>query len=79
MKEDIRKYSIDELQLVIQEMGEKRFRAGQIQEWIWGKSAQSFDEMTSLSKELRERLKERFDILPIAISEFQKSGDGTFK
>lgn len=79
MKEDIRKYSIDELLLVIQEMGEKPFRASQIQEWIWGKSAQSFDEMTSLSKELRERLKERFDILPIAISEFQKSGDGTFK
>tara|TARA_B100000508_G_scaffold140901_1_gene144163 strand:- start:4871 stop:5929 length:1059 start_codon:yes stop_codon:yes gene_type:complete len=79
LKEDIRKYSIEELGEIIQSMGEKPFRARQIKEWIWNKSAHSFDEMTSLSKDLRERLKERFEILPVAISEHQKSDDGTIK
>lgn len=58
---------------------EKEFRAKQIYEWLWTKNAHSFDEMTSLSKELREKLSEHFVIQPIAIEEYQKSMDGTIK
>src|SRR5690606_34818726 len=55
------------------------FRGKQIYEWLWTKNAHSFDEMTSLSKELREKLAEHFVINPIAIEEYQKSSDGTVK
>lgn len=60
-------------------LDEKPFRGKQIYEWLWTKNAHSFDEMTSLSKELREKLAEHFVINPIAIEEYQKSSDGTVK
>lgn len=61
------------------ELGEKPFRAKQIYEWLWTKNAHSFDEMTSISKELREKLAAHFVINPIAVEEHQKSSDGTIK
>lgn len=79
IKPDIRKLSFVELENVLAELGEKRFRINQIEEWLWQKSAQSFDEMSNLSKSLRETLKNNFDIHPVKISETQRSDDGTFK
>ena len=61
------------------EKGEKAFRAKQIYEWLWTKNAHTFDEMTSISKDLRDMLSEYFEINPIAIEEHQKSTDGTIK
>jgi len=60
-------------------MGEPKFRAGQVYEWLWQKSARSFDEMTNLSKPLREKLKEQFDFYNAADAVIQTSKDGTMK
>lgn len=60
-------------------MGEKSFRARQIYEWLWQKGAQSFDDMTNLSKDLRTRLNEEFVLEPVRLDIRQKSSDGTIK
>ncbi len=60
-------------------IGEKRFRASQVSEWLWKKSATSFDEMSNLSKELREKLNQDFVIHPIITRTSQISNDGTIK
>lgn len=78
-KQDIRLLSLAEITTALTEMGEKAFRAKQIYEWLWEKSARSFAEMTNLSKNLREKLTEKFDILPITIDTQQVSNDGTIK
>ena len=76
---DIRGLSLQELQGYLEELGEKKFRSKQIEEWLWQKSAVSFDEMTSLPLTLRDTLKSNFEIHPVNISEIQKSADGTCK
>ncbi|MFK7936638.1 MAG: 23S rRNA (adenine(2503)-C(2))-methyltransferase RlmN [Saprospiraceae bacterium] len=78
-KQDIRKLSQTELIDTLVGMGEKKFRAKQIYEWLWQKSAQSFDEMTNLSKKLRDELKTHFTINAIAEDKVQRSEDGTIK
>ena len=57
---DIRGLSSVELKEAIVDLGEKPFRAKQLEEWVWTKSASSFDEMTNLSLQFREALKEKF-------------------
>ncbi len=57
---DIRTLSLQQLKESLLNWGEKPFRAKQIYEWLWKKSARSFDEMTNLSVALREKLKENF-------------------
>ena len=79
MQKNIRSLTSDELKAALVEMGEKAFRAKQIEEWIWTKAAGSFDEMTNLSKNLRDGLKENFYLKRITLSEKQKSNDGTIK
>lgn len=78
-KKDIRKQSLEQLKAYFTENGEKAFRAMQVWEWLWQKSARTFDEMSNLSKALRDRLSEDFEILPITIDTSQKSNDGTIK
>ena len=56
---DIRLLTKDEIRDHLVEMGESAFRAKQVYSWLWQKSARSFDEMTNLSKALREKLKEQ--------------------
>lgn len=75
----IRLLSLEELTTIFVDLGEKAFRAKQVHEWIWKKSARNFDDMTNLSKSLREWLKEHFVIDPIQISDKQVSSDGTIK
>ena len=57
-KTDIKSLTLPELKDLLREMGEKPFRAGQLYQWMHEKLAASFDEMTNLSKELREKLRE---------------------
>jgi len=76
---DIRKISSEKLTGIILHSGEKAFRARQIEEWLWKKSATSFDEMTSLSLEVREYLKKNFVIKAIKINKTQVSTDQTIK
>lgn len=78
-KKDIRKLTKAELEEIILGLGEKKFRAKQIYEWLWQKSARSFEEMTNLSKTLRQQLFENFTINCIQEDKVQKSLDGTIK
>lgn len=78
-KTDIRKISLEEISAGLKEWGEPGYRARQIHEWLWKKAAISFDEMTNLSKSLREKLAGEFDILPITKFRGQHSEDGTIK
>lgn len=55
-KTDIRSLNLEELKAWFKERGEKPFRAGQLYQWMHQKLAGSFDEMTNLSKGLREKL-----------------------
>jgi 23S rRNA (adenine2503-C2)-methyltransferase len=76
---DIRKLSEEEIKAALAASGEKTFRAKQIYEWLWQKSARSFDDMTNLSKDLRTWLKENFLLRPLSLATEQKSNDGTIK
>ena len=78
MKKDIRAYGYEELQKEMATIGEKTFRAKQIYEWLHVKLVDHFDEMTNLSKALREKLEENYEILPVVMLERQISQiDGT--
>lgn len=78
-KRDIREISREELYEYIHNSNEKPFRVIQMEEWLWQKGAVSFDQMTTLSKSLREKLNEDFS-LHVALPEYiQQSTDGTVK
>lgn len=62
-KIDIKSLDYKELEESIREIGEKAFRAKQIYEWLHVKLVNEFDEMTNLSKSLREQLKEQYEII----------------
>lgn len=78
-KRDIRKLKLDELKEFFGQIGEKPFRAQQVYEWLWNKSAKTFDQMTNLSVGLRDKLKENFVINHIKVDKMQRSEDGTIK
>jgi 23S rRNA (adenine2503-C2)-methyltransferase len=78
-KIDVRKLSQEELTAQLVANGEKAFRAKQVYEWLWNKSADSFDEMTNLSLPLREWLNTTYCINRVKISKKQISADGTIK
>jgi len=78
-KTDIRSLTLDQLVEQLTGMGEKTFRAKQVYEWLWKKSAHSFDEMTNLSKELRALLEEKYEIHAVSIDSQQVSKDRTIK
>ena len=61
------------------EWGEPKFRAKQVHEWIWKKFANNIEEMTNLSKSLRERLSKEFFIPKVKTHHSQFSSDGTIK
>ncbi len=79
-KIDVLSLTFEELKTDIALIGEKNFRAGQIYEWLHVKLVNSFDEMTNLSKELRERCRERYVLNGVRVTEVQESKlDGTRK
>lgn len=75
---NIRDFSLEELENELINMGEKKFRAKQIFAWIY-RGVTSFEEMTDLSKDLIEKLKQNYIIDCIFLENFQKSKDGTIK
>ena len=78
-KKDIRSLSLEELKTVFTENGDKAFRAKQVYEWLWKKSARTFDEMTNLSKATRELLNTHFVINAVQVDDMQISRDRTIK
>lgn len=78
-KIDIRSLDLARLTEKMVELGVKPFRAKQVYEWLWKKSATDFDAMTNLSKDFRETLKQQFVINEVQIQTAQISSDKTIK
>lgn len=78
-QKNIRQLSLPELEAYFIEMGDKKFRARQVYEWIWQKHAHSFEDMTNLSKQLRATLSEHFTLPALGVDATQYSNDGTIK
>ena len=78
-KRNIRSLTLPEMKDFLTDQGEKAFRAKQLYEWLWQKSARSFDQMTNLSKSLRELLETHFEIPAVVVAEEQISSDRTIK
>lgn len=76
---NIKDYNLDDLKLEMQAIGEKPFRAEQIFKWLFVEKVKSFDEMTNLSLDLRNKLKENYDICNLEIERKLESKDGTKK
>ncbi len=73
------KFTKEELDNYIVDIGEKKFRSSQIFSWIWQKNAKMFDDMTDVKKQFREFLSENCQITNCKIKTRQISKDGTIK
>ena len=76
---NIRHQSQQDLETYFNSIGEKTFRIKQVQEWIWQKHAHSFEDMSNLSKELRQKLAANFSLPALKVDATQYSNDGTVK
>ena len=77
---DIKSMTLEELRQALTGLGEKPFRAKQLYEWIHRKLAVSYDEMTNLSKHLREKLVKEYPLTVLEAVDVQVSKqDGTCK
>lgn len=76
---DLRKIKSEEIICFMEEAGEKKFKAKQLNEWLWKKGVHSFNEMLNLSLDLRQKLAENFLLEHLSISEKLESRDGTIK
>ena len=79
MNKSIKNYTLDELKEEFKNLDEKSYRAEQVYEWIYKKKVNSFDDMTNLSIDLREKLKENFSFGTFNIIKKLESIDGTKK
>jgi len=76
---DIKSMTLAELEQEMAQLGEPKFRAKQIYTWVH-RGARSFDEMSNLSKNLRERLAENYELYcPTAVRKLESQRDGTIK
>ncbi len=78
-KKDIRALTREQLRDFFVQKGDRAFRGNQVYEWLWQKSAHSFDAMTNISKETRKQLQDHFAINHIQVDQMQRSADGTIK
>ena len=76
---NIKDYNLDDLKKEFEELGEKPYRAEQVFMWLYKEKVKQFDDMTNLSKELRNKLKENFSICNYEIETKLISKDGTKK
>ncbi len=76
---NIKDYNLDELKQEFIALGEKPYRAEQVFKWIYVDEVSSFEEMTNLSKELREKLSSIYSLNNFKILKKLESKDGTKK
>ncbi len=76
---NIKDYDLQDLKDELVNIGEKGFRAEQIFKWLYQEKVRSFDDMTNLSLELREKLKANYTICNYNILKKLESSDGTKK
>ncbi len=79
MKKSLLGLSLTELKEVAKSLGLPAFAGGQMAQWLYVKHAESIDDMTNLSKQGRERLKEKYEVGSMAPVDCQRSQDGTIK
>ena len=75
----LREYSLQELEELMKEWQEPKFRAKQVFEWIWQQYTNDINNMSNLPKTLREKLSAHFSLNTTTIDELQVSSDGTIK
>ncbi|WP_404432900.1 23S rRNA (adenine(2503)-C(2))-methyltransferase RlmN [Sutcliffiella horikoshii] len=78
-KPSIYSLQLHELEEWLLSIGEKKFRTTQIFEWLYQKRVTSFEEMSNLSKSLREKLEETYALTTLKTIVQQTSSDGTMK
>ncbi|MDO5043733.1 MAG: 23S rRNA (adenine(2503)-C(2))-methyltransferase RlmN [Coriobacteriia bacterium] len=78
-KTDIKSLSLEELTSMMKNFNQPQFRVKQVVQWLYGKGARSFDEMSNLSLALRNTLKENFSLSFPELVQKQISKDGTRK
>ena len=76
---DIRRIDAEALKQFFLQHGEQAFRARQVAEWLWKKSAVDFGSMNNLSLKTRKLLEEHFIIRPVEVFKSNVSSDGTVK
>ena len=79
IKKDIRALSQDQLIDLFTTIEEPVFRAKQVYDWLWSKGVIDFNQMSNLSKKVREYLENNFVINAVQIHELQISSDKTIK
>ncbi|MFY0713842.1 23S rRNA (adenine(2503)-C(2))-methyltransferase RlmN [Seonamhaeicola sp. NFXS20] len=78
-KKDIRALTKEQLREFFLNQGDKAFRGNQVYEWLWQKSAHTFNDMTNISKSTRDMLENHFVINHVEVDTMQRSNDGTVK
>lgn len=76
---NIRSNPLKDIVSDLEQIGEKKFRAKQVYEWLWKKGARTFVDMHNISNKVTDHLKENYFIDALWISDQQKSSDGTIK
>jgi 23S rRNA (adenine2503-C2)-methyltransferase len=76
---NIRTLSLPELEAFFLQNGEQRYRARQVYDWLWKKTARTFDQMSDISKASRELLKANFTLPAVEVFTSQRSEDKTIK
>lgn len=71
--------SLPQLEEIVVEMGEPRFRAKQLHSWIYAHNTSEFALMTNLAKSFQDKLAESFTVGSLTIADKQVSDDGTIK
>lgn len=67
--ENIYGYTIEKLEKYFENIGEKKFKATQVFEWLYKKRVSSFDEMNNVKKDTIEKLKQTFSFETVKIVE----------
>jgi 23S rRNA (adenine2503-C2)-methyltransferase len=78
-KTNIRTLTLEGIEEFFLSKDEKKFRARQVYDWLWKKTARSFDQMTDLSIKTREMLAGQFSLPAVTVDTTQRSTDGTIK
>ncbi|GEK30247.1 putative dual-specificity RNA methyltransferase RlmN [Kurthia zopfii] len=79
LRESIYSLLPEQLEQWLKDNGEKGFRAKQIYDWLYVKRVSTFEDMSNLSKELRDKLAESFELSTLKTIIRQESKDGTIK
>lgn len=79
MPDNIKRFSLEELEIEMTGLGLEPYRGRQVFQWLWQKSARSFDEMSNLSRDVRRRLKDCYQFINPVPVQVQTSRDQTRK